>query len=219
MRISAQSPNTSVNYPTFDFITDLWEAIKPYKTKFIFGSLLRLSSDITNLYPTWALSRLVLLLTSTATTAQRYQEAIWLLIGWFTSVLYFATAHPAAKWLGYQVSERAALDSRFKALRHIFSLDIAWQEKENTGNKLKRIDNGSKSLDRVIRIFFNVIIEATLNSVGMLIIFLTLDRMLAVAMLVFMFCYFYLSSILHQKSLPPIIYCQWLRRKFRRLKF
>ncbi len=200
MRITAQAHNTSVTYPTLEFVKDLATAINPYKSKFLLGSFLRLTSDITNLYPTWALSRLILLLTSTASSPERYQEAIWLLVGWFLAVIYSATAHPAAKWFGYQVSERVALDSRFTALRHIFSLDIAWQEKENTGNKLKRIDNGSKALDRVVRIFFNVIIEATLNSVGMLLIFLTLDRGLALAMFIFMICYFALSSVLTKKA-------------------
>jgi ABC-type multidrug transport system fused ATPase/permease subunit len=195
-RPSYQTPS----YPTWSFIKDVARLISPYKVKFLAGFFLRLTSDIANLYPAWALSRLVLLLTESGELDQKL-HILWLLIlGWFASVIYFGVAHALAKWFGYQVAERVALDARLQSLRHIFSLDIAWQEKENTGNKLKRISQGSESLNQIIRIFYDVIIEASLNSLGMLVIFTLIGGDLAMGLVVFMICYFILSSILTRKA-------------------
>jgi hypothetical protein len=44
---------------------------------------------------------------------------------------------------GFGTAEKAAVDANLAAIRHIFSLDIDWHEKENTGNKIKKIERGS----------------------------------------------------------------------------
>ena len=188
-----------VNYPLPEFLSDLAVRIKPYSGKFLLGFFLRLSSDITHLYPTWALSQIVLLLSSGGLTQNA--NFIYLIVGiWFIEVIYYGLAHAGAKWFGYQVAERVALNARLEALRHIFTLDIAWQEKENTGNKLKRIHHGSQSLNLIIRIFFDVIIEATLNSLGMFFIFFALGPELGASLFIFMILYFLLSVFLTKKA-------------------
>jgi ABC-type multidrug transport system fused ATPase/permease subunit len=183
-------------YSAWEFIKDLKNLVSPYRGQFLAGFFLRLSSDIVGLYPVWALSRIVFLLTQPELAVDREHTIYWLLAGWLIAVVYFAVAHAFAKWFGYRVSERVALDSRIQALRHIFYLDIAWQEKENTGNKLKRIDHGSRSLDKTVRIFFDVIVEASFNSVGMLLIFLYLGWDLGISLFIFMVIYYILSSFL-----------------------
>lgn len=201
MRIS-YIPPSNVAYSVAQFVADLFRLVQPYKARFLLGALLRLSSDLVNLYPTYALSRMVVLLTNieSGSVEAKTQEAIWLLVGWAAAVIYHSLAHDTAKWLGYQVSERVALDTRLQAFRHIFSLDIAWQEKEKIGNKIKRIDHGSKALDGTIRIFFNVIIEACLNAVSIFLIFLALDLHLALTMFVFMVAYFIFSALLTKRA-------------------
>lgn len=188
------------SYTMISFINDIVVFAKPYKIKFFLGSFFRLSSDIANLYPVWAFSRLIQFLTNAATIQQHTKEIMILLIGWFLCVMYYSIGHALAKFFGYQVAEKVALDSRVKALKHIFTLDISWQEKENTGNKIKRINNGSDGLNRVIRTFYDVIIEASLNTIGMLLIFSVIGIELGLSMLFFMITYFMLSTYLTKKA-------------------
>lgn len=187
-------------YSTFAFIFDIAKFILPYRGNFLLGSFLRLTSDISNLYPVWAFSRIVQLLSESGSVTQHAQEILALLMGWVVCRLYYSFGHALAKYYGYQVAEKVALDSRLEALKHIFTLDISWQEKENTGNKLKRIDSGSRGLDRVIRTYFDVIIEATLNSFGLFVIFSLIGVELGIAMLLFMVTYFLLSTYLTKKA-------------------
>lgn len=42
------------NYGNKELIKDIWSFIKPYKTKFFWGSLARSTSDIVWLFPVWA---------------------------------------------------------------------------------------------------------------------------------------------------------------------
>jgi ABC-type multidrug transport system fused ATPase/permease subunit len=192
--------DSTPDYSFLEFAVDIWKRISPYKGKFLLASFFRLSSDVANLYPAWALSQVVTLLSSKTDLAHSTPTLMYLVLGWLCVVLYFGVTHSLAKWFGYQVAERAALNERLEALRHIFTLDIAWQEKENTGNKLKRIGHGSDALNKIIRIFFDVIIEATLNSLGMFIIFSTLGMELGASLLLFMICYFLLSSHLTKRA-------------------
>src|SRR3989344_4863044 len=184
--MSQISKSNKSSYSIFTFIHDIAIFIMPYKGLFLLGSFLRLTSDIANLYPVWAFSQLIQLFSRTGSIFQHTQEISLLLLGWAICRLYYSTAHALAKLFGYQVAERIALDSRLKALKHIFTLDISWQEKENTGNKLKRIDSGNRGLDRVIRAYFDVIIEATLNSIGLFLIFSLIGVELGISMLLFM---------------------------------
>ncbi len=179
-----------------EFIVDIARFIKPYKINFLLGSFLRLTSDIANLYPVWAFSRIIQLFSGNESIFLHSEELKLVLLGWAASRLYYSVAHALAKYFGYQVAEKAAIDSRLQALKHIFSLDISWQEKENTGNKLKRIDSGSRGLDRVIRAYFDVIIEACLNSVGLFLLFSVIGLELGISMLVFMILYFTFSVYL-----------------------
>jgi len=184
----------------FEFVRDIARFIMPYKVKFILGSFLRLTSDIANLYPVWAFSRIIQLFSANESIFLHTQEVKLILVGWGASRLYYSVAHAIAKYYGYQVAEKVAIDSRLQALKHIFTLDISWQEKENTGNKLKRIDSGSDGLNRVIRTYFDVIIEAVLNSVGLFVLFSVIGLELGVSMLIFMIVYFTISVYLTKKA-------------------
>jgi len=194
----SKSPTT--NASLIYFVRQIGKFIAPYKGLFLLGSFLRLTSDIANLYPVWAFSRLIQLFANRGSIFIHTQEIVLLLIGWAVSRLYYSIAHAIAKLYGYEVAEKVAIDSKLKALKHIFTLDIAWQEKENTGNKLKRIDSGSQGLNRVIRSYFDVIIEACLNSAGLFVIFSLIGPELGIAIFVFMITYFVLSTHLTKKA-------------------
>jgi hypothetical protein len=50
--------------------------------------------------------------------------------------------------IGYKVIEKVALDSALKTIKHLFRLDMFWQEHENSGNKIKRIQNAEEGLKK-----------------------------------------------------------------------
>ncbi len=82
---------------------------------------------------------------------------------WGLSNIYFSFGHDFAKFLGYQSAENAGLDLYKKALAHIFKLDLEWQEIENSGNKMKRIEKGRDGINEIVRRIFDILIEVVVN--------------------------------------------------------
>lgn len=188
-----------INYSTRSFITDLTRYVGPYRRQFAIGTLLRTTSDIARLVPAWAISTIVYILSQGV--SETTQDALARpFIYWALSAAYFTWAHNLAKYIGYQVAEKAALDLYKQAIKHIFRLDLAWQETENSGNKLKKIDKGLDGINVSIRRFFDTIIEVIVNIVGVTLIFSIKDAVLAISLASFAIGYFVIGTLLLKRA-------------------
>lgn len=189
----------SAAYSYLLLLKDLRKYIKPYSLRFGVGSFLRLSSDLIYLYTSYALAKLIGLFTNYV--AGQPLVGFWsLLILWGITHAYVATIRQVAKYNCYQVAEKINLDSQLSALRHMSSLDISWHAKENTGNKLKRIQNGSEGLEKLLRIWVDNIIEIVVNFIGMIIIIAFIDLRVAGIMVVFLISYLLIAIPLNRRA-------------------
>jgi ABC-type multidrug transport system fused ATPase/permease subunit len=186
-------------YTLKQFINDLFILASPYKRKFFIGFFLRLTSDIARLYPAFALSQIIPLL-ATIQQTETVQRIVLLLGIWIVLAVYIGIVHDLAKYFGYQVAESAGLDLYKKCLAHIFKLDLSWHELEGSGNKMKRIDRGYEGTKESIRRIFDVFIEVTVNIVGIIIIFSTLESVLSTSIIIFIITYFVVGKYLLTKA-------------------
>lgn len=186
---------TESTYTFKHFFQDIFQGVLPYKKKFFIGVFLRLTSDIARLYPVWAISVIIPLLT-TAQNEALLSTLITLLVFWILTVIYAAFMHDFSKYLGNQVAESVGLDLYKKCLAHVFRLDLSWQELEGSGNKMKRIDRGRDGMNQMIRRIFSVLIEAVVNTVGIVLIFFTLQRELSISLIFFIITFFLLGTYL-----------------------
>ncbi len=191
--------DSSVNYPITQFIKDLAGLVLPYKLKFAVGFILRLTSDVARLYPAFALSQIIPLL-GNMNSASSIHSITLLLIFWFLTAIYVGFGHDYSKYLGYQVGEAAGLDLYKKCLAHIFKIDLAWHELEGSGNKMKKIDRGYDSVNGTIRRIFDVLIEVFVNTIGIFLIFLSLDKFLSISIVIFIFTFFLLGKYLLKRA-------------------
>lgn len=188
------------NYSFGQFVRDLAHYISPYRGQFWAGVCLRLTSDIARLYPVWALSQIVLGL-SGPINAETLHKMIVIMVVWGIAGMYFGLTHNLSKFLGFQVAEKASLDIYKDCLAHLFKLDFAWQETENSGNKMKRIDKGLDGVNVTIRRIFNVLIEVAVNTVGIIGIFFTLNKWLSFSLVVYMVIFFVVGTYLLKRAI------------------
>gem|GEM_PF-397952 len=186
-------------YSVKHFIQDLGTFVSPYKRKFSFGVFFRLTSDIGRLYPAFAISQIIPLL-GTIREPASYEAVSWYLIVWLISAIYVGFGHDFSKYLGNQVAESAGLSLYKKCLGHIFLLDLSWHELEGSGNKMKRIDRGYDGVNESIRRIFDVLIEVSVNIVGVVVIFFTLDKMLSLSIVFFIITYFMIGKYLLKRA-------------------
>lgn len=187
------------SYSTKQFIADLAVLIKPYQAKFNLGVIIRLTTDIVRLYPVFALSQIIPLL-SKIHDPSSLQTIIILLFFWYLSAMYISVGQDFSKYLGFQVAEASALDLYKKCLAHVFKLDLAWQELEGSGNKMKKIDRGYDGVNESIRRVFDVLVEVGVNTFGIVFIFFSLDIFLSMSIVFFIVTFFLMGKYLLKKA-------------------
>lgn len=188
--------NEETSYSFVELLGDLLKRIRPYRARFITASIIRLAGDIINLYPAFALAEAVNFLTNYH-KGESLQPIIYLVIFMLLAYVIRNISLYYAKSLAYRVAEMVSIDAQKDTIQHLLKLDMSWQERENTGNKLKRIERGSQGFNRLIRIWINNIIEIAINFIGIIWIFATFDRLVSIMVAIFMLVYYLLSIYLN----------------------
>lgn len=187
-----------LHYSSGQVIKDILELVKPYKGRFILATLTRFAESIISLYPTFAFASIVTFF-SRYTPGESLAPVKWLLGLWFAAVIARSLCRLSVK-MGFQLAERVKMDSTLEGIQHLFRLDMAWHERENSGNKIKRINNGSEGYWKMTRIWFNAIIEIIVNLVLINVIIARFDYLILGAMGLFFVAYFIVSERLRGVS-------------------
>lgn len=186
------------NYSTLQLIRDTYHYIRPYRRYFFIGSAMRLTGDIINLYPTYSLALIVNYLTTG--NINENLSKVWTVVGilLLTYVANIILRH-FAKIYVLNVGNKIEVDVQQLSIAHLFKLDIAWHEKENTGNKLKRIQTASQGFKRLMHVWINNVIEILVNFVGIVVIVYQFDKTIALFTIIFLIVYFIVNKILLKK--------------------
>ena len=185
-------------YSMLQMFKDIWHYVGPYKKRFFVGVFFRATSDIANLVPAFLYSTLVTILAD-ASINNKWDRSWPLLIIWVFVVYYFRLGHDLSKYFGYVTARYAGLDAKFAALQHMYKLDLEWHEKENSGNKLKRIDNANMSIRSTIQNVYDLLIENVVNIVGVSVIFFEVDRFISIVFIIYIFLFVIFSRYFNKK--------------------
>ncbi len=188
-------------YSNIALARDLWRFLKPNAGVFTFVTLSRLAGDIARLYPPLAVAGIISYLGKYQAGAGMPLTPVWQAIA-LAGLTYalFITCRQTAKIVGFRLAERLALDAQLETLRHLFLLDMSWHERENSGNKLKRMQKGGDSIAIILRMWLNSFIEVSVNFVGITVILASFEPRLALAMLGFMAVYLLLSGFFTRRA-------------------
>lgn len=186
-------------YTNRQLLKDLLQFTKPYKGRFWLGTILRVTSDIVWLYPVWAISEIISFATS-YNSGDSLDYFWFLILSTLAAGIYHFPTRELAKYLIYNVAEKIAVEARLKTIEHLFKLDTRWHEKENTGNKIRRLDKGSDALNDLLRLYVDLIIESTINLIAITFIFFQLNLELALILIFFFISYFWMSVKLTKRA-------------------
>ncbi len=195
----ANTKQPSVKYSSWQLIKDVARFLKPYKWRFIVASIIRLAGDLAWLYPAFAFASIINFFTHYK--PGQSLRSVWIALGlWFLAALIRQFSNFFAKYFGYRIAEKVGIDSELTTIRHMFSLDMAWHERENSGNKIKRIQNACNAFDKILRIWFNSIIEIGINLIAINIIIAQFDTLVLFVLIIFLVTYFLISNIMIRKA-------------------
>ncbi len=199
MKFHSREDLKKVKYSLFELLKDTFKLIKPYKMRFFFATFIRIIGDLAYLYPVYAFASII-------TFLSHYQKGESLHSIWIMVILYFVSivvrnlCQYFCKYMGFTIAAQVAVDSNLKAIKHMFALDIAWHEKENSGNKIKRIQNAGDGFTKIIRIYFDDIVQIVVNFIAIGFIMYNFDHKVLFALVIFLFTYFTISFFLTRRA-------------------
>ncbi len=195
-----REPNNDIGpYSYRDFFRFLWVRIGPHRGRFWLATFFRLTGDTAYLYPAYAVASLVTILGSPHTNKTVHQIII-IGIWWGLSTIWRLISQMVSKTVGFRLAEQTGVETQLLTIQHMMELDISWHERENAGNKIKRIDRGTMAINRVIRLWYGTAIEILVNVVGATIIISRTTIGLASSLLVFMAVFLIISTILMRRA-------------------
>lgn len=167
----------------------------PHKIKFITSLILTAFSAASGLFNAYAVAEIVnTLISYTSGEIESLDRLYFILIAWAVIIFLGNSFGFFAKYLGVNAAEHAEIESATEAVRHLSKLDVAWHEKENAGNKMKRIQRGSHTMVDMTRLLLNTLIEVVINFIGAVIILARFDIRLAGFVIVYQIIYYFIAS-------------------------
>lgn len=192
--------------------------IAPYKKRFFLGTLSRVSSDIASLCVPLVISSVVTFAAS-YTVGADLTPFFWMVVGIGVLVLYRNISIQTSKYLLNTLAERLGIEMQLRSIQHIFSLDLLWHEKENTGNKLKKVARAADGINTLIRVYEGIFIESVINFFAVSVIFFRLSWELAAMMLFFFLTYAFLMVSYTRKISQTVRVVNKREEVFEGLKF
>lgn len=197
-RLSRDREITNHPYSYREFLRFLWRAMRGHRGRFWAATFFRVSGDAVWLYPAYALATIVTVL-SNPITDQSYRTIVMVAVIWGLATVWRLAAQNLSKNIGNKLAERLGLDTYQAAMDHMYRLDMHWHENENAGNKLKRIDRGAQSINRILRLWYGMMIEIGVNLIGMIFIISRITPGLGASLLVFVVVFLWLSTLLMRR--------------------
>lgn len=159
----------------------------------------RIISDISNLYPAYAIALIVNFFTK-----YNFGDSItplYLIMGvWILTATIRQIGQYSSSMIGFRVATRANLDAQLYIMKHLFSLDMDWHEKENSGNKMKRIDKGSSGIENILRIWISNFIEIPVFFIGTVLIISQFSLSIGGTMVFYIISFYLLSTIYRKRG-------------------
>jgi ABC-type multidrug transport system fused ATPase/permease subunit len=187
-----------MEYSYLKLFGDFKKFIAPYQRNLVFAVFLQIIASTVYLYWTYGFSQIVNFVTSYTTGSSLVP--LYIVAGTLLLVLFIrVTCMGVGRYTLFTNTLRIAIDIREFALERLTKIDISWHEKENAGNKVKRVESGTDGIRELFRIFIVRIIEIAIGTTGAILIILKFDYFLSVAILVYAVIYYFISSNFRKK--------------------
>ncbi len=160
---------------------------------------MRLISAALGLYPAYAFAQVVTFVTRYHSGDDLTQLYYWMIL-WTVSFLVRYVLIYYAKMFCIVEGQKASLDIERGALEHLSRLDISWHQKENAGNKVKRIQRGADGVLIMVRVWIVNLVDIGVNFVGSFIIISYFDLVLAILMVTYQIIYYFIASSLRRRT-------------------
>ncbi|MBS3176461.1 ABC transporter ATP-binding protein [Candidatus Woesearchaeota archaeon] len=186
-------------YSWSKYIKDYWYLLSGKRTKFVFFTILRSLSNLITFAIAFCLAKIIDFFTN-------YQASMPLdTFYWFVGAIAILGAFQV--WLRFfskikmqTIAADMRKETRLLAINKIMSLNLKWHEKEETGAKIQKINQGGESVYKGLKDFSNEGISVLVDIFGALFLFLFLDIRYVAFALIYV-CIYFIGEHYYNKKL------------------
>jgi len=176
-------------YSNSQFCKDYYLFLEGKRSRFLFFLFIRMLATVAPFGIAYLLASMIDFFTTyTAGDALRpFYTAVWGIgiLGAMQVWLRFF-----AKFRLYTIAANMRKDLRVKAMAKLIDLELEWHEKEETGSKIQKINQGSQMIYECMHIFTNQGVEVLVGIVGSMILFAFLRWQYALIAIAYAAIYF-----------------------------
>jgi len=177
--------------------------ISPYFGIFFISTFLSAISSAVWLYNAYALASIVNFVVAHK-AGQTLTPLYTIFVIWFVVVCVRYITLFLSRYLGMSMSERAGKDAELYSVQHLSLLNISWHEKENSGNKLKKINRAAQNIIDGMRLWLTSIVDIIVSVVGSFIIIYHFDKALSGLLIVYLAVYFYIARFTRTRAVKAM---------------
>lgn len=193
-----------MNYTYKRTIAFFVQFLKPYKGIVILSFLLSFIASISALYNAFALSQIIDFVFKYS-KGDSLSEIYSIIYVWLLVIIIRYASIFYSRSSAVFIAERAAMDAEIFSVNHIARIDISWHEKENSGNKIKRIERASRSIVEMVRLWRGTVVDITVNFLGIVFIIYQFDSMLVLFIVVYQVIYYFIASATRERGIKAML--------------
>jgi|TARA_Y100000310_G_C20646442_1_gene796900 ATP-binding cassette subfamily B protein len=183
-------------YSNFQFIKDFFYFVRNHKTKFIFFSIILTIGILIGLIPPLILAEIINFFVD---NTKELSHFYLLLIGFFASTMIGYSLISFSKYKLEILSNKMQNELKVSSFEKIVSGNLAWQDKEKTGNKLEKINSGEKDFQKLMGLYIHKGMGNIITTLGVLGVFAFFGLKYLILTIVFLFTYLYFENKFNKK--------------------
>lgn len=183
-------------YSNIQFIKDVFYHVRNHKIKFIFLSILLSIGFLIGLIPPLILAEIINFFIEGSKELSYFYI---LLVAFFFTGLFGYSLISFSKYKLEILSNKMQNELKVSSFKKIISGNLAWQDKEKTGNKLERINAGEKDFQSLIGLYIHSGIGQIITTFGVLVVFAFFGIKYLILSTAFIFTYLYFEKKLNKK--------------------
>ena len=188
-------------YKNKQLAKDLWHFVKNRKLEFFALTLFLAIAAVLALVPPIIIAKLIDYFVDGGRSAITFY--------WFLAALLSVMV--AENFIGLGTKHMFNLfvikiqkQAKVESLQKVLQGDLLWHDKENTGNKMQRVQEGEKALESFLRFYANQAIGMIISIVGIIAVFAFFNIKYAIIGVIYLFVYMYAELKLNKKLAEKI---------------
>ena len=190
-----------IQYKKIQVIKDLWHFVKNKKIEFFILSFFLVITAILALAPPIIIAKIIDYFVEGGTTASTFY--------WFLAALLAVMI--AENFIGLGTKHRFNLlvirvlkQAKVESMQKVLQGDLIWHDKENTGNKMQRVQEGERAIESFLRFYANQAISMIVTVIGIVAVFAFFNIKYAIVGILYISIYIYAEIKLNKKLTEKI---------------